>query len=83
MAQGSVAFGAGPRFRGTLVQLVGGWPTVVSRGGVPVAPVPLLVAASVRPTVRRAGRGSLRGQVRVPARFDDPHPRIAAVFGVA
>ncbi|MBT2380106.1 hypothetical protein J7E90_22920 [Streptomyces sp. ISL-111] len=56
---------------------------MVSRAGVPVVPVPLLVAASVRPTVRRAGRGSLRGQVRLPAHFDDPHPRIAAVFGVA
>lgn len=67
---------AGPRFSGTLTQVVGGSLVVISRAGVPVPEVP-----PMRP-VCRPGRGALRGRIRLPATFDDPRGGIAEAFGV-
>ncbi|ALU93562.1 hypothetical protein WQO_09435 [Streptomyces globisporus C-1027] len=67
---------AEPLFCGTLIQLVDRRPVVISGVGDPAVPVR-------ESTVRRHGRGSLRGQVRIAPHFDDPHPRISAAFGMA
>lgn len=68
---------AEPRFTGTLKQVIGGQLVVVSEAG---EPVPKVLPA--RALVRRQGRGSLRGQIRIPAGFDDPRASIAEAFGV-
>ncbi len=67
---------ARPLFRGTLIQLVDRRAVVISGAGDPGVPVR-------ESTVRRHGRGSLRGQVRIAPHFDSPHPRISAAFGMA
>ncbi|SCE43988.1 hypothetical protein GA0115253_1053611 [Streptomyces sp. Termitarium-T10T-6] len=65
-----------PLFRGTLIQLVDRRAVVIRGAGAPAVPVR-------ESTVRRDGRGSLRGQVRIAPHFDGPHPRISAAFGMA
>ncbi|MFC9243512.1 hypothetical protein ACFT7S_05495 [Streptomyces sp. NPDC057136] len=50
---------------------------VISRAGEPVPQV-----LPPPPKVLRAGRGSLRGRIRIPANFDDPPATIAEAFGV-
>ncbi|MFI1220981.1 MULTISPECIES: prevent-host-death protein [unclassified Streptomyces] len=58
------------------MRLAGGGVIVISRAGEPVAPV------LIRATVRRSGRGSLRGQIRMARHYDEPHPGIASAFGM-
>ncbi|EFE74127.1 hypothetical protein SSIG_01691 [Streptomyces filamentosus NRRL 11379] len=65
-----------PLFRGTPIQLVDRRAVVISGAGAPAVPVR-------ESTVRRDGRGSLRGQVRIARQFDCLHPRISAAFGMA
>lgn len=67
----------GSRFLGTLMQLVGGQLVVISKAGRPVVrPLP------PRPQVRRPGRGSLRGRIRIPANFDDAPASVADALGM-
>ncbi|MEU0134302.1 prevent-host-death protein [Streptomyces sp. NPDC006296] len=68
---------AGPRFTGTLAQMIDGRPVVISEAGEPVPK-----ALPARASVRRQGRGSLRGCVRIPVGFDDPRGSIAEAFGM-
>ncbi|MFJ2092408.1 type II toxin-antitoxin system Phd/YefM family antitoxin [Streptomyces sp. NPDC087901] len=67
----------GPRFRGTLAQVVDGRPVVISRAGRPVER-----ALPPWPQVRRPGRGSLRGRIRIPADFDYAHASVADALGM-
>nr|WTB33699.1 prevent-host-death protein [Streptomyces sp. NBC_00830] len=68
---------AGPRFSGTLKQVIGGQLAVISKAGEPVPKV-----LPPRPKVQRPGRGSLRDRIRIPANFDDPPATIAEAFGM-
>ncbi|MET8330041.1 prevent-host-death protein [Streptomyces sp. NPDC005181] len=68
---------AGPRFTGTLQQVIGGQLVAISKAGEPVPKV-----LPPRPKVQRPGRGSLRGRIRIPANFDDPPATIAEAFGM-
>ncbi|MFC9620381.1 prevent-host-death protein [Streptomyces sp. NPDC056930] len=58
-------------------QVIGGRLVVISVAGEPV-PKPL----PPRALVRRQGRGSLRGRIRIPVTFDDPRASIAEAFGM-
>ncbi|MGW8884013.1 prevent-host-death protein [Streptomyces sp. NPDC055749] len=71
---------AGPRFTGILTLVIDGRLVVISRAGEPVPKVPPLLPPPAK--VLRAGRGSLRGRIRIPANFDDPPATIAEAFGV-
>ncbi|GAA2411234.1 hypothetical protein GCM10010433_07840 [Streptomyces pulveraceus] len=68
---------ARPRSLGTLMQMVGGELVVISRAGEPVER-----ALRPRPKVRRQGRGSLRGRIRIPANFDDAPASVAEALGM-
>lgn len=39
-------------------------------------------ALPTRPQVRRPGRGSLRGRIRIPADFDHAHASVADALGM-
>ncbi|MGW2655794.1 prevent-host-death protein [Streptomyces sp. NPDC001478] len=67
----------GPRFLGTLMQLADGQLIVISKAGLPLAR-PL----TSRPQVRRPGRGSLRGRIRIADNFDDEPASVAAALGM-
>lgn len=69
--------GPEPRFLGTLTLLTGGRPVVISRAGRPVRRT-----LPPRPQVRRPGRGSLRGRIRVPADFDHAPGSVADALGM-
>ncbi|MER5891781.1 prevent-host-death protein [Streptomyces sp. NPDC001876] len=58
-------------------KVIDGQLVVISEAG---EPVPKVVPA--RALVRRQGRGSLRGRIRIPAGFDDPRGSIAEAFGM-
>lgn len=66
-----------PRFTGTLIQVLGGGLVVISEAGRPVER-----ALPTRPQVRRPGRGSLRGRIRIPADFDHAHASVADALGM-
>ncbi|MFE3946153.1 prevent-host-death protein [Streptomyces sp. NPDC059118] len=59
------------------MQMVGGDVVVISRAGEPVAGV-----LPSRPKVRRLGRGSLRGRIRIPANFDDAPASVTEALGM-
>lgn len=76
-----------PRFTGTLTQVVDDRVIVISRAGRPVErtlppqpqPQPCPQAP---PQVRRPGRGSLRGRLRIPADFDDARASVTEALGM-
>ncbi|MFB7912860.1 prevent-host-death protein [Streptomyces sp. NPDC056061] len=68
---------AKPRFLGTLMQMVGGDVVVISWAGGPTER-----ALPPRPTVRRLGRGALRGRIRIPANFDDAPASVTEALGM-
>lgn len=66
-----------PRFTGTLMQVLGSRLVVISKAGLPV-----LRTLPPRPQVRRPGRGSLRGRLRIPANFDYAHASVTDALGM-
>ncbi|MGN5637249.1 type II toxin-antitoxin system Phd/YefM family antitoxin [Streptomyces sp. AC154] len=60
-----------------LEQVATGEEVVISKAGEPVAKV-----VPLRARVNRSGRGSLRGQIRIGADFDELPDDIAGAFGM-
>ncbi|MFR9674701.1 type II toxin-antitoxin system Phd/YefM family antitoxin [Streptomyces sp. TR02-1] len=60
-----------------LEQVATGEEVVISKAGEPVAKV-----VPLRPQVKRTGRGSLRGAIRIADDFDELPEDIANAFGV-
>ncbi|WP_371602833.1 prevent-host-death protein [Streptomyces sp. NBC_01220] len=73
-----VAPARAPRFTGTLTHMVDGRPVVIGEAARPTPRTP----APPRPQVRRPGRGSLRGRIRIPADFDYAHASVADALGM-
>lgn len=63
-------------FSRILEQVATGEEVVISKAGVPVAKV-----IPLRPAVRRTGRGSLKGRIRIADDFDELPDDIADAFG--
>ena len=63
-------------FSRILEEVATGEEVVISKAGEPVAKV-----VPLRPKVRRTGRGSLRGQVRIADDFDELPDDLAEAFG--
>ncbi|MER8072028.1 MULTISPECIES: type II toxin-antitoxin system prevent-host-death family antitoxin [Streptomyces] len=64
-------------FSRILEQVATGEEVVISKAGVPVAKV-----IPLRPEVRRTGRGSLKGRIRINDDFDELPDDIADAFGM-
>ncbi|WP_066948500.1 type II toxin-antitoxin system Phd/YefM family antitoxin [Streptomyces lushanensis] len=64
-------------FSRILEQVATGEEVVISKAGVPVAKV-----VPLRPEVRRTGRGSLKGRIRIADDFDELPDGIADEFGM-
>ncbi|MFE3142143.1 type II toxin-antitoxin system Phd/YefM family antitoxin [Streptomyces scopuliridis] len=64
-------------FSRILEQVATGEEVVISKAGVPVAKV-----VPLRPEVRRTGRGSLKGRIRINDDFDELPDDIADAFGM-
>ncbi|MFE5092951.1 type II toxin-antitoxin system Phd/YefM family antitoxin [Streptomyces sp. NPDC056638] len=64
-------------FSRILEQVATGEEVVISKAGKPVAKV-----VPLRPAVRRTGRGSLKGQIRIADDFDNLPDDIADAFGM-
>ncbi|MDT0381970.1 type II toxin-antitoxin system Phd/YefM family antitoxin [Streptomyces sp. RKND-216] len=64
-------------FSRILEQVATGEDVVISKAGTPVAKV-----VPLRPTVRRTGRGSLRGQIHLHDDFDELPDDLAEAFGM-
>ncbi|MFD7894313.1 type II toxin-antitoxin system Phd/YefM family antitoxin [Streptomyces sp. NPDC059568] len=64
-------------FSRILEQVATGEEVVISKAGVPVAKV-----IPLRPEVKRTGRGSLKGRIRMADDFDELPDDIADVFGM-
>lgn len=78
-----VAPGRAPRFTGTLTQVLDGRPVVIGEAARPTPRTPTpRTPAPPRPQVRRPGRGSLRGRIRIPADFDYAHASVADALGM-
>ena len=60
-----------------LEQVATGEEVVISKAGQPVAKV-----VPLRPTVRRTGRGVLKGRIRIHDDFDELPDDIAETFGM-
>ncbi|MFJ6184107.1 type II toxin-antitoxin system Phd/YefM family antitoxin [Streptomyces sp. NPDC092295] len=64
-------------FSRILEQVATGEEVVISKAGVPVAKV-----VPLRPEVRRTGRGSLKGRIRINDDFDELPDDVADAFGM-
>lgn len=64
-------------FSRILAQVAAGEEVVISKAGEPVAKI-----VPLRPKLRRTGRGSLRGQIRIAEDFDDLPDDIADALGM-
>ncbi|MFD3910545.1 type II toxin-antitoxin system Phd/YefM family antitoxin [Streptomyces sp. NPDC058603] len=64
-------------FSRILEQVATGEEVVISKAGVPVAKV-----IPLRPEVRRTGRGSLKGRIRINDDFDELPDDVADAFGM-
>ncbi|MHC3815854.1 MULTISPECIES: hypothetical protein [unclassified Streptomyces] len=63
--------------------MVDGRLIVISRAGRPVArALPSQPYPQMPPQVRRPGRGSLRGRLRIPADFDDARASVTEALGM-